>query len=68
MHIRLNGEPYECPEALTITALLGQLGVEGNRVAVELNLGIVPKIEYATTVLKENDHVEVVHFVGGGAV
>jgi len=68
MRIHLNGEPYECPDALTVTELLGRLGIEGNRVAVELNLDIVPKKQYETTVLKESDLVEVVHFVGGGAV
>jgi sulfur carrier protein len=68
MRIHLNGEPYECPDSLTVTELLGRLGIEGNRVAVELNLDIVPKKQYETTVLKESDRVEVVHFVGGGAV
>lgn len=36
------------------------------RIAVELNGEIVPKAEYANTVLKDGDIVEVVSFVGGG--
>jgi sulfur carrier protein len=35
-------------------------------VAVELNMDILEKGEYATTTLKEGDSVEIVHFVGGG--
>ncbi len=66
MQIRLNGEPYEGPEAMTVAELLHRLEIEKPRVAVELNLDILPKDEYATTTLKEGDQVEVVHFVGGG--
>ena len=66
MQIMLNGEPYEGPEAITVAGLLEQLEITGDRVAVELNLDILPKDEYATTALKEGDRVEVVHFVGGG--
>ncbi|MBS7675379.1 sulfur carrier protein ThiS, partial [Vibrio cholerae] len=36
------------------------------RVAVELNLDIVPRSQHAETSLKENDQVEVVHAIGGG--
>ena len=66
MRIRLNGESYEGPEAMTVAKLLERLDLEQPRVAVELNLDILPKDEYATTQLKPGDQVEVVHFVGGG--
>jgi sulfur carrier protein len=66
MKIQLNGEPYESPEEITVRGLLERLEIHGARVAVELNLDIVPKDKYATTGLKEGDRVEVVHFVGGG--
>ena len=66
MQIRLNGEPYEGPEAMTVAELLERLEIESPRVAVELNLDILPKTEYAATQLKDGDQLEVVHFVGGG--
>ncbi len=66
MRIRLNGESYEGPEAMTVAKLLERLDLEQPRVAVELNLDILPKDEYAITQLKPGDQVEVVHFVGGG--
>jgi sulfur carrier protein len=66
MKIQLNGEPYEGQSPMTVAELLERLDIHGARVAVELNLEIVPKGEYAVTALKEGDQVEVVHFVGGG--
>ncbi len=66
LRIQLNGEPYEAPAAITVAELLERLGMEQPRVAVELNLDILSKDQYAGTRLKTGDRVEVVHFVGGG--
>jgi len=66
MKIQLNGEPYESPVEITVAGLLERLEIHDARVAVELNLEIVPKDKYAATALREDDRVEVVHFVGGG--
>ena len=66
MQIQLNGEQYKGPEAMTVAELLERLEIQSARVAVELNLDILPKTEYAATRLKEGDRLEVVHFVGGG--
>ena len=68
MTIHLNGEPRESPDSLTIAALVAQLGMKPDRVAVELNLEIVPRTNWETTTLKDGDRLEVVHFVGGGTV
>lgn len=68
MRIKLNGESYESPDGTTVADLLKQLGIEQPRVAVELNLDILPKDDYETTGLKEGDQLEIVHFVGGGSV
>lgn len=46
--------------------LLDLLGVQKERVAVELNLNIVPKGRFGETVLKNGDRIEIVSFVGGG--
>lgn len=66
MQIQLNGEQYVGPDAMTVAELLERLEIESTRVAVELNLDILPKTEYAATRLNEGDQLEVVHFVGGG--
>ena len=66
MQIQLNGEPFELPDGTTVAQLLEQLQLVGKRVAVELNMDIVPRSQHATTVLNSNDQVEVVHAIGGG--
>ena len=65
MLIFVNGEPQTI-EPSTILGYLETLAIDPGRVAVELNLDILPKTEYETTPLKEGDRVEIVHFVGGG--
>lgn len=66
MTIKLNGDTHEIPGPLSISALLDQLAIDGRRVAVELNLAVVKKIAYDSSVIKEGDEVEIVNFVGGG--
>jgi sulfur carrier protein len=66
MRLLLNGDWTEAPEGESLQALLGRLGIDARRVAVEHNLAIVPKDRYAGTVLAEGDRLEIVHFVGGG--
>lgn len=66
MRIQLNGESFELPDGETVAALLGRLELVGRRVAVELNLDIVPRSQHESTILSEGDQVEVVHAIGGG--
>ncbi|MBF0427930.1 MAG: sulfur carrier protein ThiS [Magnetococcales bacterium] len=66
MKIILNGESNELPEAITITGLLEQLQFDAQRVAVERNLEVVPREQFAHTQLLADDSVEIVHFIGGG--
>ncbi len=65
MQIVVNGEERTVA-AMSVQAFLTSLGIDPQRVAVELNLDILPKSDYATTELKEGDQLEIVHFVGGG--
>jgi sulfur carrier protein len=66
MRIQLNGESFELPDGETVAGLLTRLDLTGRRVAVELNLDIVPRSQHAATTLAEGDQVEVVHAIGGG--
>lgn len=66
MRIQLNGEAVELPEGQSVADLLVRLKLAGRRVAVELNLDIVPRSQHASTQLREGDRVEVVHAIGGG--
>lgn len=66
MHVKLNGEALELPEAITILQLLERLKVRRDIVAVEVNREIVPRARHGDRRLEEGDAVEVVTFVGGG--
>jgi sulfur carrier protein len=66
MQLQINGEEREFPDSLTVAALVAELGMKQDRVAVELNLEIVPRANWEATALKDGDRLEVVHFVGGG--
>lgn len=66
MKVTLNGESKECPEGITIENLLDLYKIDKNRVAVELNLRIIPRKELSERVLRDEDLLEVITFVGGG--
>jgi len=66
MKLQINGEQRDLADGLTLTALIEHLGMKPDRVAVELNLEIVPRTQWQATPLKDGDKLEVVHFVGGG--
>ena len=66
MRIQLNGESLDLPDGETVAALLTRLELTGRRVAVELNLDIVPRSQHGQTTLNDGDSVEVVHAIGGG--
>jgi sulfur carrier protein len=66
MRFILNGESIEITDGTTIAGLLCDLGIEPGRVAVEVNLSIIKRAEYAAFHLKDGDTVEIVNFVEGG--
>lgn len=69
MKLHINGEERDFPNApnpFSLSALVEQLGMKPDRVAVELNREIAPRDRWNETILHESDQLEVVHFVGGG--
>ncbi len=64
--IQLNGHFYEISKGTNLNGLLNKLKIQKNKVAIEVNGEIVEKGKYSNLVLKKNDKVEIVHFIGGG--
>jgi thiazole synthase len=64
--IRVNGEERRVPAGLSIAAMLAELGLDPQRVAVERNLEVVPRSRLGDVPVEDGDGYEVVHFVGGG--
>ena len=66
VRIILNGEPRNIAARATLASLLVELKLTPDKVAIELNRRLVRAERYGETMLKEDDQVEVVTFVGGG--
>jgi sulfur carrier protein len=66
MQIQLNGESRDIPENSSAEDLVELLELTGKRLAMEVNLEIVPRTTYAQHILHEGDQIEIVHAIGGG--
>ncbi len=64
--MKLNGKQFTLSEQINISDLLLSQKYSSDRVAVELNGRIVPKLDFSKTILKDSDVIEIVCFVGGG--
>lgn len=64
--VTINGEKKEVPAEVALDKLLELFSLPQRRVAVELNNTVVRRGDWPETVVRENDRIEVVHFVGGG--
>lgn len=66
MEIIVNGESRTVPDQYTVASLVEEMGLTQGRLAVEVNLEIVPRSQHASQTLQAGDKVEIVHAVGGG--
>lgn len=66
MRLTINGKEQTLNDGLNLAQLVEQLGMKGDRVAVELNREIAPRAQWPGTSLHDGDRLEIVHFVGGG--
>jgi len=66
VELKVNGDSMTFDPAVTVGAIVAQLGLDKGPVAVERNGQVVPRSEHASTVVTEGDVIEIVHFVGGG--
>jgi len=62
----LNGKSKTIDEKTNLNLLLKELSIESNKVAIEINGIVVSKNDYEKKIIKKNDKIEIVHFIGGG--
>ena len=62
----LNGKNIDLSEDITIEKLLKKYDLDTKKVVVEVNMEIVDDEAYSTYLLKNQDVIEVISFVGGG--
>ena len=64
--IQLNGKILKISKNLTVRNLLKKYKLNENKIAIELNGTILPKQRYNMKIIKNNDKIEIVQFIGGG--
>ncbi len=64
--VSINGASRQFPQAISIAALIEEMGLTGRRIALERNGEIVPRSQFAAQQIAEGDKLEIVVAVGGG--
>lgn len=66
LRLIINGETRDVPELVSLGDLVAHLALAPERLAIEFNRRVVRRADWSHTTLAEGDHIEIVHFVGGG--
>ena len=64
--IKVNGKNTNIDKNLVLSKFLKQLKIPLKKVAIELNHEIIDKKDINKIIIKKNDKIEIVHFIGGG--
>ena len=64
--IQLNGKKVVIKTNCSLFDLLKKYKLSNKKVAIEHNGSIIPKGSFKKKYLKNDDKVEIVHFIGGG--
>lgn len=67
MKVFVNGESRDLDGAPSLAELVADLDLPAARIAIELNREVVRRNDWSSTMLKDEDRIEIVHFVGGGS-
>ena len=66
IQIRVNGKVKSVPAKYSISDLVKNLNIPIKKVAIEYNQEIIDKKKINRIILKKNDKIEIVNFIGGG--
>ena len=64
--IKINGKFLMINENLSLLNFINKLKIPQKKVAIELNQEIIDKNKISKIIIKKNDRIEIVHFIGGG--
>lgn len=67
MKIRLNGDPRVLEASKSLGALVDELGLDRQWVVAERNSEVPDRRTWDDILLQEDDQIELVRFMGGGA-
>ena len=66
INIKLNGKKINVDDQISLNKILKNFNIPTNKVAIELNKEIVNKKKLSSIKIRNNDTIEIVHFIGGG--
>jgi thiamine biosynthesis protein ThiS len=66
MKVFVNGDEKDFSSPISLAGLIEELDLPASRIAIELNREVVRRSDWGSTMLKDDDRIEIVHFVGGG--
>ena len=66
IQVFINGKKKFFSSNNTLISLLNFLEIEENGIAIEVNRIVIPKSQYKNTIVKNDDKVDIVQFIGGG--
>jgi len=66
MNIFVNGESHDVSQNFTAEDLVIKLELQNAKIAMEVNLEIIPRSQYSNHTFQEGDKIEIVRAIGGG--
>jgi thiamine biosynthesis protein ThiS len=66
LRVIINGDTRELTAPTSLAALVTTLKLKPEQVAIELNQVVIRRASWESTMLQDDDQIEIVHFVGGG--
>ena len=64
--IKINGKVKMLNKETNLSELVKKLKIPIKKVAIELNQEIIDKKKLTKIMIKKDDKIEIVHFIGGG--
>lgn len=68
MIVNINGDSRDVPDNCTAQNLIELLDMQNDRIAMEVNMEIVPRSTYSKFTFNEGDNIEIVRAIGGGSL
>ncbi len=66
MRIRINGKDEAVDSGSTLQDIVTRRGLRTERLVIDHNSNLVPPEKWTSIIIKENDVIELISFVGGG--
>ena len=66
MNVKINGETHTFNDNITLENIINNLNITISSIVAEVNGQVITKEKFSNTIIKDNDVIELIKFVGGG--